>query len=249
MVNSATATDHMNWHEQLRVQGFAHFVGLTPEPLIKAARDAIEIDLSSNYDPKRQAEYDNQSYCPRLRGTPPVMNLLLQSPVLKILDEIFELDKIDWDGGQIAIRRAHNVPGPIPPTPHIDGFSTGLNALDEGKIYNHTVLVGVFLTPVRSPFAGNFTVWPGSHYVYENYFRARGSRAFNEAMPTPEIGEPVQLMCGVGDVVLAHYQLGHNAAVNTADLDRIAVYFRVWLRGTELDRWHYLTNIWEGWKL
>jgi hypothetical protein len=239
----------MNWQERLRTQGFAQFAGLTPEPLIRDARNAIERDLSGNYDPKRQSEYDNQSYCPQLKGTSPIMNLLLQSPVHNILDEIFGLDEIDWDKGQIAIRRAHNHPEPIPPTPHIDGFSSGVNGLDEGKIYNHTVLVGVFLTPVQTEFAGNFTVWPGSHYVYENYFRVRGPRAMSEPPPAPEIGQPFQLMCGVGDVVLAHYQLAHSAAVNTADVDRIAIYFRVWLRRIESDRWHYLTNIWDGWKL
>ena len=239
----------MNWQEHLRTQGFAHFTGLTPEPLIRAALEAIEMDLNSNYDAERQVEYDNRSYCPDLKGTPPIMNLLLQSPVHDLLDEIFEADKLGWDGGQIAIRRAHNVPEPIPPTPHLDGFASGTNGLDEGKIYNHTVLVGVFLTPLRSEFAGNFTVWPGSHNVYEKYFRERGPRAMSEPPPAPEIGEPVQLMCVVGDVVLAHYQLGHSAAVNTADLDRIAIYFRVWLRAMESNRWHYLTNIWDGWKL
>ncbi|HEU0252764.1 MAG TPA: hypothetical protein VFR12_06995 [Pyrinomonadaceae bacterium] len=239
----------MNWQEHLRTQGFAQFPGLTPEPLIRAALEAIEMDLSSNYDPERQVEYDNRSYCPDLKGTPPIMNLLSQSPVYNLLDGIFEVDKLGWDGGQIAIRRAHNFPEPVPPTPHLDGFASGTNGLDEGKIYNHTVLVGVFLTSVRSEFAGNFTVWPGSHHVYENYFRKRGPRAMSEPMPASEIGEPVQLMCGVGDVVLAHYQLGHSAAVNTADVDRIAIYFRVWLRAMESNRWHYLTNIWDGWKL
>jgi len=177
------------------------------------------------------------------------MNLLLKSPVQNILAETFGLDQIDWDHGQIAIRQAHNCQTPIPPEPHIDGFSSGLNGLDEGKIYNHTILVGVFLTPVRKAFAGNFTIWPTSHHVYERYFRERGPRAMSEPPPTLEIGQPVQLMCEVGDVVLAHYQLGHAAAVNTTDQDRIAVYFRVWLRRVELDRWQYLTNIWEGWRL
>src|ERR1041384_6788659 len=87
------------------------------------------------------------------------------------------------------------------------------------------------------------------HITYESYFRERGRRAMSEPLPTPEVGEPVQLMCGVGDVVLAHYQLGHAAAVNVTDRDRIAVYFRIWLRRMESDRWHYLTNIWEGWNL
>ena len=71
----------MNWQEQLRSQGFARFPRLTPEPLIKAARDAIELDLNTNYDPERKTEYDNRSYCPDLKGTPPIMNLLEQSPV------------------------------------------------------------------------------------------------------------------------------------------------------------------------
>ena len=174
------------------------------------------------------------------------MNLLQKSPALNILDEIFGLDQIDWDHGQIAIRRAHNCPKPLPPEAHIDGFASGLNGLDEGKIYNHTILVGVFLTPVRKAFAGNFTIWPTSHYVYERYFRERGARAIKEPMPTLDLGQPVQLTCEVRDVVLAHYQLGHAAAVNTSDQDRIAVYFRVWLRLVELDRWHYLTNIWKA---
>jgi hypothetical protein len=239
----------MNWREELRTQGYTHFRGLTPDPLVTAAREAIEFDLSANYEPLRQSEYDNQSYCPGLKGTPPIMDLLVKSPAQDILDEALGLDNIGWDKGQIAIRRAHNYHEPAKPQPHIDGFSSGLNGLEAGKIYNHTILVGIFLTPVQSDFAGNFTVWPGSHYTYERYFRERGRRAMREPAPTPDIGEPVQIKCEAGDVVLAHYQLGHTAAVNTADFDRIAVYFRVWLHAVESDRWHYLTNIWDGWKI
>lgn len=239
----------MIWQEHLRTHGYAQFPGLIPEPAVRSARTAIELDLSTNYEPERQLEYDNQSFCPALRESPPIMNLILQPSVQTILDKTFGLDQIDWSNGQIAIRRAHNYHTRVPPDPHIDGFSSGLNGVEEGKIYNHTVLLGVFLTPVNSEFAGNFTVWPGSHYIYESCFRERGRRAMSEPSPTPDLGEPVQLMCGVGDVVLAHYQLGHAAAVNVTDSDRIAVYFRIWLRGIELDRWHYLTNIWEGWNL
>lgn len=240
---------NLNWQEQLRQQGFAQFPRLTPEPLVSAALNAIETDRRTNFDPERQTEYDNRSYCPDLRGMPPIMDLLSQSPVLNLLDEIFEVEKIGWSDGQIAIRRAHNFSEPLPPTPHIDGFSTGLNGLEYGRIYNHTILVGVFLTQVKKDFAGNFTVWPGSHYIYENYFRNRGPGATSEPMPTPEVGEPLQLICDVGDVVLAHYQLAHAAAVNTSEDDRIAIYFRVWLKKMESDRWHYLTNMWEGWNL
>ncbi|HEY0077002.1 MAG TPA: phytanoyl-CoA dioxygenase family protein [Pyrinomonadaceae bacterium] len=239
----------MSWQDDLRTQGFCRFESLTPQPLLKAAREAIERDLRENYRPERQLEYDHQSYCPDLRGTPPIMNLLTESPIRDVLDEALGLDEIGWDGGQIAIRRAHNHPQPEEPVPHIDGFASGLNGLEERRVYSLTALVGVFLTPVVRPFAGNFTVWPGSHYVYESYFRRRGIRAMSEPMPTPDVGRPTQLMCGAGDAVLFHYQLAHTAAVNTSDDDRIAVYFRIWLHAMEQDRWRYLTNIWDGWKI
>ena len=239
----------MTWQEHLRTQGYTQFSTLIPQHVVGPALKAIELDLMTNYEPERQSEYDNQSFCPAIRASPPIMNLILQPSVQKILDDLFGLDQLGWSNGQIAIRRARNYHTAVPPTAHIDGFSSGLNGVDEGKIYNHTVLLGIFLTPVSTEFGGNFTVWPGSHYIYESYFRERGRRAMSEPSPSLAIGEPVQLMCEVGDVVLAHYQLGHSAAVNVTDSDRIAVYFRIWLRRMELDRWHYLTNIWEGWHL
>ena len=239
----------MSWREHLRTHGYAQFARLTPAPLVRAARAAITRSLATNYQPARQLEYDHRSYCPELRGTAPITALIECPPVRNLLDEAFGLANIEWDGGQIAIRRAHNHPAPTPPGPHIDGFASGANGLAAGQIYSFTALVGIFLTPVEQEYAGNFTVWPGSHHVYERYFRARGRRALAEPMPTPAIGRPVQLRCGVGDVVLAHYELAHAAAVNTGERERMAIYFRLWLRGLEQDRWHYLTNIWAGWKI
>ena len=239
----------MDWRNHLRAHGYVHFPRLVTGTLVAEALTAIEGDLLESYDPLRQLEYVNRSYCPDLLGTPPIMNLLEASPARGLLDKVFGAGNVEWDRGQIAIRRAHNHPEQVAPQPHIDGFASGLNGIDGGKIYSLTALIGVFLTPVTRPFAGNYTVWPGSHHVYERYFRERGERAMGEPMPTPEIGQPVQLMCEVGDVVLVHYQLGHTAAVNTADRDRIAVYFRIWLRGLEERRWHHLTNIWDGWNI
>jgi ectoine hydroxylase-related dioxygenase (phytanoyl-CoA dioxygenase family) len=140
----------------------------------------------------------------------------------------------------------------VPPEPHIDGIPTGLNGLTGDKICNFTALVGVFLTTTPSTFAGNFTVWPGSHLVYEKYFRERGPGSMREGMPTAEPGQPVQLICNAGDAVFCHYQLGHTAVVNTSDVDRVAIYFRIWLRNIgdiEERRWQLLTDIWQGWRL
>lgn len=239
----------VNWKDQIRTLGFAQLPGLIDEAHVAAARSAIDRDLQENYDASRQGEYDGTSYCPKLRGTRPIMNLLEATAASAILDEALGLDTVAWDGGQIAIRKVHNVECAIAPEPHIDGFATDSNGLEKGKIYNHTALIGVFLTPVVREFAGNFTVWPGSHSRYEAYFRQRGSRAMKEPMPILDLGAPAQLMCGVGDVVICHYALGHAAAVNTSDEDRIAIYFRVWLRDIEANRWKYLTNMWSGWRV
>jgi len=239
----------MTWRDQIRASGYTQFPGLVPITYVAAARSAIDRDLRENYDSSRQGEYDGRSYCPALRGSRPILDLLEATAASDFLNQALGLETVDWDGGQIAIRKAHNVETAIAPEPHIDGYATESNGLAKGKIYNHTALVGVFLTPVTHEFAGNFTVWPGSHVQYEEHFRQRGPVAMKEPQPTLEIGEPVQLMCGVGDVVLCHYALGHSAAVNTSDEDRIAIYFRVWLRDIEGKRWKYLTNMWSGWRL
>lgn len=70
-------------------------------------------------------------------------------------------------------------------------------------------------------------------------------------------GEPQQLLCNAGDVVLCHYLLAHGAAVNTSPNDRYAVFFRLWHRdlenksGRQYDqlRWTHLTQMWSGWKV
>lgn len=97
-------------------------------------------------------------------------------------------------------------------------------------------------------FARNFTVWPGSHNRLEAYFRNRGRDAMQEGMPQIELDDPIQLITNPGDVVVCHYQLAHSAAVNVSSNDRIAIYFRVWLKGIENRRWELLTDIWNGWR-
>jgi hypothetical protein len=58
-----------DWRTCLRRDGYVHFRRLCPEKLVSAACLAIDCDLSTNYDPSRQIEYDHRSYCPDLRGT------------------------------------------------------------------------------------------------------------------------------------------------------------------------------------
>lgn len=238
-----------DWRPALREDGYALFPGLIPEPLQKAARAAIAEELRDHYDPARQREYDHQSYCPELRKAPVLLELLLGSPLHALLDAVFGWENLQAGGAQIALRRARSHAREEPPRPHIDGIPTRHNGVQGRALQSFTALVGVFLTTTPRAFAGNFTVWPGSHLALERYFRARGPRALREGMPRVELGAPRQLLCAAGDAVLCHYQLAHTAAVNTSDTDRWAVYFRCSLRGLAPRRWRLLTNLWEGWRL
>jgi ectoine hydroxylase-related dioxygenase (phytanoyl-CoA dioxygenase family) len=237
-----------DWRRQLKRDGYAHFRGLCPPALIAAARAAIDADLAADYDPARQLEYDHQSYCPALRQAPALMALLLESGAAAKLDEIVGWDRLGASNAQIALRRAHNARKAEPPDPHIDGLYSPHNGVPaDVLVLNFTVLVGVYLSPTRQEFAGNFTVWPGSHHMLERHFRDHGPEALRNGMPQIPLGDPVQLKTEPGDVVLCHYQMAHTAAVNVSDHDRYAVYFRLWFKDIDERRWEYMTNIWGGW--
>ena len=236
------------WREQLRRDGYVLFRGIAGDDRVRAARAAIDHDLATNFDPARQVEYDNRSFCPDIRDAPPIMSLLQDTPIRMVLDAAIGWTRLGHGTGQIALRRARNAAAPCAPEPHIDGIPTPYNGLPQDVLVsNFTVLVGVYLSPVTRPFAGNFTVWPGSHHLLEQHFREHGPAALRDGMPRIALGDPVQLMVETGDAVLCHYQLAHGAAVNLSDHDRYAVYFRLWLTDIESRRWHLMTHIWDGW--
>lgn len=235
----------MSWREHLREHGYAVLpVRASPEQ-VAAANLAIDRDLATSYDPARQLEYDNRSYCPDLRRAPELTGLATASR--EAVDEVLGWDRLrGTDHAQIAIRRARNSE-PRPPEWHIDGVATPHNGVRGRTIDSFTALVGVFLTRTTRPFAGNFTVWPGSHEVVAGWFRERGRSALREGMPRIDPGEPTQLLAEPGDVVLASYSLAHAAAVNASDDERRAVFFRLALRDLPRRRWERLADPWDGW--
>jgi hypothetical protein len=249
LVTTTTIPGAKHVASHLRHGGWVRYPGSVPDALLASARSAIELDLAQNFDPNRQVEYDHQSYCPDLRGTLPITNLLTHSPARHVLDELLGWENIGHDRGQIAIRRSHNAERAYAPTWHIDGVPTGENGVIGPYISNFTVLLGVYLTPIDGTFSGNFVVWPGSHKRIEAHFRSRGPIAMQEGKPKVDVGEPLQLPALPGDMILCHYQLAHAAAANVSSRDRVAVYFRVWLRDIDERRWQVLTSMWEGWRV
>jgi hypothetical protein len=240
--------DKIAWRDQFQKDGYVVLRGLVPDSCVQSAKDCIDSDIAHNFDPARQVEYDNQSFCPDIRNSPEIMALLKHPPVWKILETTLGTEKFGHAVGQIAIRKAHNADREYDPEPHIDGIPTPHNGVPGTEIMNFSALIGVFLTEVNREFAGNFTVWPGSHLLLEQHFRQRGPQAIGEGMPRIELGNPLQLHCSPGDVVFCHYQLAHSVTVNLSSNDRYAVYFRIWLNDLGNQRWKRLTNIWDGWQ-
>jgi len=249
------------WTESFLRDGYAVFRGAVPAEAVAEARRRIDEDVAKNYDPRREAEYDSRSFCPDLLGTPEILNLLHNRGVRDKVSALVSPRKLAFDNqGQIAIRRAHNVEKPLPPSAHVDGFPAPYNGVESGTVMPFTMLVGVFLSEVKTEFAGNFTVWPGSHLLVEKYFNDRGPEALHESMPdlpSLGIGAPLQLTASPGDVALNHYALAHAAAVNNSDRDRIACFFRLGHLALQNRNdpkypehaWTHLTKIWTGWKV
>lgn len=242
------------WAESLRRDGFVHLPQLVPSALIEAARAKIDENLAAHYDESKLVEYNNRSWCPELRAAPEILELLNNDAVLSILDTALGKHSYEASEAQIAIRKAHNAPAPAKPVPHIDGIPTPHNGVEGTELKSFTALVGIFLTEVPVEFAGNFTVWPGSHTLLEKHFAERGKIALEQGMPNIALGNPVQLLCKPGDVVFCHYELAHAAAVNTSDNDRIAIFFRLWFKDlagprTADRRWYNLTHLWNGWRI
>ena len=246
--------DPASWTQEFRRNGYVHFERIIPEPLLEKARRAIAMEVEQRYDAARLVEYNHQSWCPELRGTSAIKNLFHNKAVEAVLDQALGRKRYGVDQGQIAIRKAQSAEFSSPPVAHLDGIPTADNGMDGTEIQNFTALAGIFLTEVKRDYAGNFTVWPGSHLILEKYFREGGKQVLNAGMPKVPIGDPVQLHCQPGDVVLCHYELAHAAAVNTSPGDRVAIFFRIWLNdihgpARQAERWQHLTHIWTGWNI
>jgi hypothetical protein len=226
--------------------GYLVVPGVVPEPLLVAA-DA-EIDgLVDDTDPQ---EGDggpgvNSWFMPRER-LPRCEALLRDSPALGLANELVAPNELDFafDHVQVSTTRA---PWPhVPGGPHIDGHGP-----DFDPPASFTLLVGVLLTDQTGDQAGNLWVWPGSHLAHQRLFQERGTRVLVDAYghstliaSPPSLGAPVPLRGRRGDIVVAHFLLGHNKGGHTGPTDRRTTYYRLAVPGhpqrwdeTFLDRW------------
>jgi hypothetical protein len=238
-----------NQKKEMLVQGYIKVPGVVPKIMVNHALRNINHSIGQGMNKSDMTSFRAKSYCPELKDTAPITDLYNKTPVKDLVQSLIGIDATrPVRGAQIALR----FPSLQDPPPskfgcHLDGMHSPTNGVPEGKISNFTMLVGVLLSPVRDINAGNFTVWPGSHHIYEQYFREHGPESLLNGMPPVDLPQPVQTTGKPGDVFLVHYQVAHGIAPNLSPFTRYAIYFRVTHVDREKDWKAPMTDIWLHW--
>jgi hypothetical protein len=233
--------------EALLEDGYATVPGMVPAAPLSAALRAINHSLGQGLPPADLPVFRSRSFCPELQRAPVILDLLRATPAWLLAESLLGEGRVEAvRSGQIALAFPQTEP-PEAPYPHLDGLHTPTNGVPAGEVRSFTLLVGVILSDVTGPGAGNLTVWPGSHRRYESYFRDHGPKSLLGGMPPIALPDPVEVIGRVGDVVLCHYQLAHAVGANTSPHVRYAVYFRLKSRGHDGRRWECLTDLWKEW--
>lgn len=230
--------------------GYVHLPGIIPQPIVETALRAINHKIGLGIPQDQLRTWTAQSFFPDINRTPVIGNLVNESPLPAVLEDLLGEGNVPpLSGGQLALRFPRE-PGTEarPPIPHIDGLATETNGVPKGTLSSFTALIGIFLTDVVRDDAGNFTVWPGSHRKMETYFREHGiAELLDGHTPKLDYGTPIQINAKAGDAVLAHYQLLHGVAHNVSPWPRFAVFFRVKHPMHNEHRLECLTDLWKEW--
>lgn len=204
-------------------QGYLVVPRAAPRPLIDDARREVESIVAR--EPPSAGHLGPYSYFLASAGLPALRSLLYSSSALSAAESLIASGRFEVpEQVQISL----NVPpfDHIPGGPHIDGLAPPES---DGRPGTFTLLAGIFLTDQAAGQMGNLWVWPGSHLRAAAYFREHGPDSLLSSVPYPqvELPEPHQVLGRAGDLLLAHYLLGHNIGGNTSAVTREVVYFRL----------------------
>jgi hypothetical protein len=227
--------------------GYLILPAFVPEKLTNVALRAINHSVGKGMDRKDIPSFRSTSYCPELRNAPPIIDLLHKTSLWKIAESLIGKGKVRLAGPpQIALRfPAMETPGEL--HPHLDGMYSPNNRVRKGTIQSFTMLAGVFLSSTPNQFWGNFCVWPGTHRLFENYFKKNGPESLLKGLPPIEMPEPEQILAQTGDTVICHYQLAHTVVLNVSPYVRYAVFFRLAHVDHSLNKNKAFTNLWLEW--
>jgi hypothetical protein len=230
-------------------QGFVQIPGVVPQLMIERAMKSINHSIGEGMNADEMTTLRSRSYCPEIQRDAEITDLFNETPARSLVESAIGEGRINpLSSGQIAVRFPTLQDPPPQPQPHLDGMHSPHNGVPEGKILNFTSLVAVFLSDVPAPFSGNFTAWPATHHLYEEYFREHGPQSLLEGMPPVELPEPQQIIARAGDIALCHYQIAHSAAINVSPYPRYAIFFRLNHVEHDQQKEEAMKDIWLEWE-
>jgi hypothetical protein len=214
------------------VRGYVVIRDVIPPAILAAASSAIERLVDEQ--PPPEGYVGQHFYWLSSTDGGPLPALFYNTPLGSLAQSLVAPGEIEIAFDQLQV--ALNIPpfSHRPGAHHLDGYLEGHQVPA-----TFTMLAGVLMTEQKVENAGNLWVWPGTHRTHAEFFRERGPEALVEykGYPKIELPEPSQVLGGPGDVILAHYMLGHNIGGNYAsERARQAVYFRLRRAGHQ-HRW------------
>lgn len=225
--------------EQLRwfgEDGYLVVPGVVPENLLAGIDD--EIDALIAADPPPAGTVGKHFWFLPPERLPAADVALRSSGALDIAGELVAPHPVDLGLGHIQIALNYPPGAHRPGGPHLDGHRPG-----QPRPHSFTMLAAIYLVDEQERQAGNLWVWPGSHLDHQRLFQERGTRVLLDVSghstmldPPPVLREQVPVMARRGDLLLAHFLLGHNSGGNTTDRVRRIAYYRLSCTGHE-DRW------------
>lgn len=243
----------LNSHQkrQMFEDGYTIVRGAVPLVMVEEARRAINHSLGSEGMPSEElAKMNATSYCPGMGARPVMTDLFNKTPLFPLCESLVgQGNLLPATGTQIALRFPRETSEPVEPKGHIDGRGTGTNGIPKGEFRRgFTMLAVVLLSDLPEPYSGNFTVWPGSHRVFETIFREKGPAALAEGIDTVPLDvAPVQITGKPGDVVLCHHQIVHAACANSSPNIRYAAIFRGKHVDADKNGTDAMVDIWREW--
>jgi hypothetical protein len=188
------------------------------------ARAAQRIDQVVAADPPAADKHGSHFYFLETKAEPALVAPLTSTIAFSLAEDL-------TGGGTLEIPGQVQISLNIPPyqhrpgIPHIDAGNP--EPTGEPVRGTFTLLAGILMTDQIYENSGNLWVWPGTHLAHAAYFRDHGPALFC-AYPKIGLPEPEQIKGRAGDLLPAHYLLGHNIGGNYESRQtRRALYFRI----------------------
>jgi hypothetical protein len=221
---------------QFARDGYVVLRGVIREEFLAAADEEIEAVMAA--DPPPGDKTGHHFYFMAPESLPASDAALLESGALQWAEELVAPLTLVHGTGDIQIALSLPPYNHRPGGPDIDGHRP-----EQAEPRSFTMLAAVYLVDESEEDSGNLWVWPGSHLVHQQLFTERGVGALlpvsgHPTMLTPPVvyAEPTPVYARRGDLLLAHFLLGHNIGGNLTSEVRRIIYYRLSCRGHG-DRW------------